>query len=107
MEPESWEDFEDTSSRMGSLNINASSFVPSVGAAPFVPGGAPFVPGAAPFVSGAAPFVPGVAPFVPRFAQNTSDNHTNHTQPELHTNGHVYQPNPMETHSTDCNRQVF
>ena len=93
MEPESWEDFEDTSSRMGSLNINASSFVPSVGAAPFVPGGAPFVPGA--------------APFVPRFAQNTSDNHTNHTQPELHTNGHVYQPNPMETHSTDCNRQVF
>ena len=93
MEPESWEDFEDTSSRMGSLNINASSFVPSVGAAPFVPGGAPFVPGA--------------APFVPRFAQNTSDNHTNHTQPELHTNGHVYQPNPMETHSTDCNRQVL
>lgn len=37
VEPESWEDFEDTQSRLTSLNINASAFVPSAFAPSFVP----------------------------------------------------------------------
>ena len=66
MEPESWEDFEDTSSKMSSLSINANSFVPNATA----------------------------AAFVPRFSQETSDNFSQppHTQQPLQTNGHVHQP---------------
>jgi len=46
IEPESWEDYEvDQSSRLSNLNINASAFVPSVLATPFVPR---FTPNAAP-----------------------------------------------------------
>lgn len=73
IEPESWEDFEDTSSRLNSLNINATAFIPNVTA----------------------------APFVPRFAQHTSDNFSLPSQTQ--SNGHVYQPNQMDNHSTDLN----
>ena len=37
VEPESWEDFEESASKLSSLNINASEFVPNVYAQPFIP----------------------------------------------------------------------